>query len=254
MRKTIMLPAPQLSYYKEVNVDLDMKGTHYLDLADSKGKVPEEVALSITQSLMEEDATKLSINDLRYVFSLIKINSLENNYKVDVTCNRINKDKKICGHVNTVDIKLSDSDLNPTPADYKVPEIDFIIGDSEKTYKVIPPCCDIEIALYDWISTQKGVVPVQISKNPKVATEYAMIRSVCHLVDKEGNRVVDNFSKFESVIKNIEINKFSRITDLLKKVNEVNSFGVQNKEYTIKCEECGGTLKFRLPFLHGLTS
>lgn len=251
MRKTIMLPTPQLSFYKEVNVDLDMRGEHYLELAEAKGRIPEEVALSITRSLMEEDANKLTINDLRYVFTLIKINSLENDYKAKVTCN-IFKNGNVCGHVNEIDIRLSDSDLHPTPADYKVPEIDFIIGDTEKTYKVLPPYCDIEIALYDWMTTQKNISADQISKDTAIATEFAMIRSVCHLVDKDGNRVVDNFSKFNDVLDCIKVNKFSRVTELLKKVTEVNSFGVQSKEYTIKCEECGGTLKFRLPFLYGL--
>lgn len=253
MRKTIMLPTPQLSYYKEVNVDLDMTGKHYLELAESAGKIPEEVALSIVKDLMEEDADKLTINDLRYIFTLIKINSLENDYKASIKC-MISRKSGICGHVNTISIKLSDADLNSTSSDYKVPEIDFIIGDTEKTYKVMPPHCDIEIALYDWFTTQKGIELSKITDDLKSTTEFALIRSVCHLVDQDGKRVVENFSSFNSVMSWIESNKFSKVTQLLKLVQEVNSFGVQNKEYTIKCEECGGTLKFRLPFLNGLTS
>lgn len=254
MRKTIVLPTPQLSYYKEVNVDLDMKGDHYLELAEAKGRIPEEVGLSITRSLMEEDANKLTLNDLKYIFTLIKINSLENNYSANVTCTLLKSDGKICGHVNTLDIRLSDSDLNPTPADYKVPEIDFIVGDTEKTYKVLPPFCDVEIALYDYFITKKNVTSEQIAQDTKVATEFALIRAVCHLVDEEGNRVIDDFSKFDTALDLIKSNKFSRVTNLLAEVKEVDSFGVQSKEYTIKCEECGGTLKFRLPFLYGLTS
>jgi len=254
MRKTIILPTPQLSYYKEVNVDLDMKGDHYIELAESKGRIPEEVALSITRSLMEEDANKLTLTDLKYIFTLIKINSLENNYTANVTCTLLKKDKKICGHVNKFDIRLSDSDLNATPADYKVPEIDFIIGETEKTYKILPPFCNIEIGLYDYFITEKNVSIDQIINDTKTATEFALMRAVCHLVDKEGNRVIDDFSKFETALDMIKLNKFSRVTDLLAKVKEVDSFGVQSKQYTIKCEECGGTLNFRLPFLHGLTS
>ena len=252
MRKTIVLPTPQLSYYKEVNVDLDMKGDHYFELAESKGRIPEEVALSITKSLMEEDANKLTINDLKYVFTLIKINSLENNYTADVTCNIIKNDGTICGHVNTVDVKLSDSDLNPTPPDYKVPEIDFVVKDTEKTYKVLPPPCDMEIALYDYYITQKNVTVEQLEQDKGIATEFAMVRSICHLVDDEGKRIIEDFTKFGEALDYVKTNKFSRITNLLKMVNEVNSFGVQSKEYVITCEECGGTLKFRLPFLYGL--
>ena len=253
MRKTVILPTPQLSFYKEVNVDLDMNGKHYLELAESKGRIPEEVALSITKDLMEEDANKLTLTDLRYIFTLIKINSLENDYKVSVKCTMA-RESGICGHTNILDIKLSDSDLNATPADYKVPEIQFKIGDTEKTYKVMPPHCDMEVALYDWLTTQKNVDLSKITDDLKSTTEFALIRSVCHLVDENGKRVVEDFSDFSSVMDWIQLNKFSRVTQLLKLDQKVNSFGVQNKEYTIKCEECGGTLKFRLPFLYGLTN
>ena len=49
MRKTIKLPAPELSQLKEVNIDLDMTGRHYALLATAEGQVPEDVAISIDE-------------------------------------------------------------------------------------------------------------------------------------------------------------------------------------------------------------
>ena len=85
MRKTIKLPAPQLSQLKEVNVDLDMTGEHYMQIASSEGQVPEDVALSIVKDLMEEDANKLTMAELRYIFMLIKINVGSNQYNLNFT-------------------------------------------------------------------------------------------------------------------------------------------------------------------------
>lgn len=252
MRKTILLPAPQLSCYKEVNVDLDMTGAHYILLSESKGRVPEEVALSIVRDLMEEDANKLTINDLRYVFTLIKINSLENDYSATVRCTIVKPGGAVCGHENTCDVRLSDSDLNCAPDGYAVPEISLYAGGKERKFKVMPPTCDIEIGLYDYFTTKKGKTAEELNGDSSASMEFALIRAVCHLVGEDGERLIDDLSKFDGALDVIRANKFAKVTELLKLANEVGAFGVQNKEYTIVCKECGGTLRFRLPFLHGL--
>jgi hypothetical protein len=49
------------------------------------------------------------------------------------------------------------------------------------------------------------------------------------------------------------LNKYQTVSKLYEFSNEVDSFGVQSdKLYELKCKECGGTLRFRLPLLHGL--
>ena len=60
MKRTIKLPAPQLSILKEVNLDLDMTGRHYAQLASSEGQLPEDVVLSILKDLVDEDANQLN--------------------------------------------------------------------------------------------------------------------------------------------------------------------------------------------------
>lgn len=254
MKKTIILPAPELSQLKQVTVDLDMTGRHYQLLATSEGMISEDVALSIVNDLLDEDANKLTMNELRYIFMLIKINSLENQYEAKVTCTRKDKDGKTCNHTNTYKLYLSDADLNKTPRHYKVPTIEFTTENDElKQYRVMPPTMDMESALISWYLNDKNVSIEQLSEDKNVAFDYQCIRAIMHLVDDKGNRVVDTLTDFEYVFKFLDLNTYQTMNKLYELVLEVSSFGVQNKLYEFKCEECGGTLVFQLPLLYGLT-
>lgn len=253
MRRTIKLPAPELSQLKEVNIDLDMTGRHYAQLSTSEGQVPEDVALSILKDLVEEDANKLTMAELRYLFMLVKINSLENDYEATVSCTHEVKGKT-CGCLNTIKIKLSDSDLNTTPKHYKVPEITFRTEKDEKEYFVMPPTVDMESALYNWFMTVKGKSLQDLADDKQTSMDYTFIRGCMHLIDKKtGERLVQEFNDFEYVLKFLDSNKFQTVHKLYESMLEVDSFGVQNKVYQIKCKECGGTLVFRLPLLNGLS-
>lgn len=247
MKKIIKSPAPQLSQLKEFTVDLDMTGRHYALLACSKGQIPEDIALSITKDLMQEDAGKLTMAELRYVFMLIKINSMENSYNVDIECTH-----EGCSHINHYSIKLSDADLNSTPRNYKVPKVKFTDENGEKEYFVMPPTMDMESALYNWFIVTKGKSLDDLVDDKETALNYTFIRSVMHLIDKDGKRLVNELNDFEYVLKYFDTNKYSDVSKLYELVEEVDSFGVQNKIYKFKCKECGGTLIFRLPMLHGL--
>ena len=251
MRKTIKLPAPQLSQLKEVNIDLDMNGSHYALLCSSEGQVAEDVALSILKDLMVEDANKLTMAELRYLFMLVKINSLENEYTVSVQCNHENKGK-ICNHINKYKVFLSDADLNPTPEDYKIPKISWRTAETECEYEVIPPTMDMESSLFNYFQTQRNATPDDIPEDKKLSFDYTFLRAMMHLV-KNGERLVTITSNFDDVLKLANQNKYSQLNHLFDYVLEVDSFGVQNKLYEFKCEECGGTLMFQLPLLDGLT-
>ena len=254
MRKTIKMPAPELSQLKEVNIDLDMTGRHYAQLAASEGQVPEDVAISILKDLVEEDAGKLTMAEVRYLFMLVKINSLENNYEATVSCTHEKKDGTVCGCLNTVKVRLSDADLNPTPKGYKVPELEFKTEDSEKIYLVMPPTADMESALWNWFLTVKNKKIDDLAEDKQTSTEYTFLRGCLHLVDKKtGERLIQEFNDFEPALKLLDCNKFSTIHKLYELVVEVSQFGVQNKIYEVKCKECGGNLIFRLPLLNGLS-
>lgn len=252
MRKTIKSPTPQLSILKEINIDLDMTGRHYALLASCEGQLPEDVVLSILKDLVEEDANKLTLSELRYLFMLVKINSLENKYVISVECTHNKKDGGICGHKNKYEVFLSDADLNPTPADYEVPTILFKTTDSEKEYKVLPPPMSMESQLYNYFLTVKNATPQDIADSKELSFEFTFMRSLMHLVDNEGNRFVTENTGFDNLMSYLDYNKYQTITHLCEKVLEVNSFGVQNKVYELECEECGGSLVFQLPLLAGL--
>jgi hypothetical protein len=253
MRKTLRMPAPQLSQLKEVNIDLDMTGRHYALLASCEGQIPEDVVLSILKDLMEEDANKLTISELRYLFMLVKINSMENKYSLNIECTHHKKDGTYCGCNNKYDVFLSDADLNPTPSDYKVPTIKFVVDNTEKEYTIMPPTMNMESELYNYFLTEKNAMPDDISKNKKLSFEYTYIRAIMHLVDKEGNRLVTVDTKYDDLFAYLDVNKYQTITYLYSKVIEENKYGVQNKVYTIKCKECGGTVVFLIPLLGGLS-
>lgn len=252
MRKTLTSPAPQLSQLKTFNIDLDMTGRHYALLASCEGQVPEDVALSILKDLLEEDANKLTIQELRYLFMMVKINSMENEYPVFVTCSHTNADGKPCGYQNKYKVYLSDADLNRTPNDYKVPTITFRTEETEKEYSVMPPTMDLESKLYNYFQTDKNIPYDKISEDKQTAFEYTFIRDVMHLVDKEGNRLVDINTNLADVNKYLDCNKYKTIQQLYELCAQVDSYGVQNKIYKIKCKRCGGNLVFQLPLLNGL--
>lgn len=264
MRKLIKSPTPELSQLKQFNVDLDMTGAHYITLATSDNTNPEEIMLSILKDLVEEDANQLTLPEARYLFMLIKINSLENNYTATIRCKRINpKTNDVCDCENTFPIVLSDADLNCTPKGYKVPKIklNVIKNDEQKEeeFSIIPPIISMEIVLKDWLLQQKGYSIECLDKNneefnAKAALEYTWLRSMLHLVNRNGERFVSEINDFENALKCMELNTYSTVSSLYKYAIEVDSFGVQPKDYEFTCKECGGKLTFRLPLFHGLVS
>ena len=254
MRKTIKLPAPELSQLKQVDIELDMSGRHYAQLAVFQGEISEDVALSILKDLIEQDANKLTIAELRYLWMLVKIHALDNDYTVKVKCTHYKKDGKPCGHITEYHVKLSDADLNHTPKNYKVPTIKFIVDDkTEKEFTVMPPTMDMESALLNYFIVEKGVSTEEIENDKQTSLDFTFARSLMHLVDKDGNRLINDAKQFPDCNNYLDLNRFDTVKQLYAFSNEVDKFGVQaDKSYEFKCKECGGTLTFQLPLLNGL--
>ena len=246
MYKNIKLPAPQLSELKEVNIDLDMTGRHYALIATS-GDIPEDTALSVLHDLVDEDANKLTMSELYYLFTLVKIHSLEDDYTATVEC-------PYCKHTETYDLHLSDSDLHRTPDDYKAPEIEFCV-DKEKgieKFTLKPPTMDMESALYNWYLTDKDITYEDLQKDLSTAMDYSFIRACMCLVRPDGSRPVYEPNQFETVLSWMDINKFNKMNELYLKIDEINSFGVHIGERIEKCKECGEDVVFHLPLFFGL--
>lgn len=254
MKKTIKLPAPQLSQLKEVSMEMDMSGRHYVQLATSQGQIAEDVALSILKDLIEQDANKLTLSELRYLFMLVKIHAMDNEYKVPVRCTHVKKDGKPCNHVTEYIVHISDADLNRPPHNYKPPKIEVIIDEStQREFTVMPPTMDMESALLNWVILEKGWTLKEIEEDKEISMKFTFIRCMMHLVDKDNNRLINAVEQFETCEQYIDLNSYSVIKNLYALCNEVDSFGVQgNHLYEFKCKECGGTLVFQLPLLNGL--
>lgn len=254
MRKLIRFPAPELSQLKEAEVELEMTGRHYALLASSEGMVPEEVALSIIKDLMKGDANKLTLNELRYLFMLVKIHSLENDYKVSVECPNKLENGKECKHISTFKVRLSDADLNKTPKGYKPPEVKMTsLDDVDRVYKVMPPTMDMECLLYSWFLNHEGKGVEDLAADKGLMYRFTYLRNLMHLVDSEtGKRMIEGPNELEAADSLYDKNKYSTIRNLYSAVLDVSKYGVQNKLYEVKCKECGGSMSFRLPLLDGL--
>lgn len=265
MKRTFKMPAPQLSYLKEVNIDLDMTGRHYALLARAKDMLPEDVALSILKDLMEEDANMLTLAELRYLFMMVKINNLENDYTVDIQCEHINKNGKTCGCMNHVKVQLQNSDLNPTPSDYEPPKIKFRRDDTEKEYTVMPPTVKKVSELYDFFITQKNATSVDIINDDTLTFQFNLLFGLISLIDSDGNPFVKDTDNFADFIDDgnmedgktpkpsvININKMPVIRELFRYVNEVGAYGVQETIVDTTCKECGERIIVPVPLLNGL--
>lgn len=252
--KNIKLPAPQLSYLKEVDIDLDMTGRHYMKLATSEGQVPEDVALDILTDLVKQDATELTLPELRYLFMLVKINALDNKYYVGISCTAPKPDGTICGHKQSIEIKLSDADLHRTPKKYTPPKVQFMLDKDTgpETFDVMVPRAKDEIELIRYFITDKGKTEEELVTDKATSIQYTFLRAGLHL-QKNGEQILKTPNEYEGFLSLFDINSYKNITKLYDAMNEVDSFGVQNKTYETKCEECGGNLVFRTPLLHGLS-
>lgn len=252
MEKSIKLPAPQLSQLKEVTIDLDMTGRHYALLASCEGQLPEDVATAILKDLMVQDAYCLTLQEVRYLFTLVKINSLENDYAVEMECPHEKEDGKKCGCINSYIVHLSDTDLKETPSDYVPPKIEFNTLTGPREFSVIPPSIKEESALYNHFLTQKNITPEQIAEDRKASFEFTFLRGILHLVEADGTRLKKDTDNFDGLLKLLDCNKFQTVNKLYDLVSEVNEYGIQSKIHEINCKECGGILRFHLPLLSGL--
>ena len=135
-----------------------------------------------------------------------------------------------------------------------MPEIEFVVDEkTQKKFKIMPPCMDMESALLNYFINEKGATTDDIKNDKETAFQYTYIRSLMHLIDKEGNWLINNPEQFGDADKYLSLNKYTTISQMYASSNEVDAFGVQADHwYQFKCKECGGMLAFQLPLLHGL--
>lgn len=257
MKTKFQLATGPLSYLKEVNIDLELKGKHFDDLTAADTNTYERAVLSVLKDLMDEDPFQLTMNEMYHLFTLVKVTSLGSKLTLNIKCHHVINDKvtgsqRECGVLTQTDYSLLDSDIIYAPADYKMPEIEFEYGGRKQLYYVRPPTMTQELDLFAYFQ-ERGVSKEALTNDKLMMLEYAKHRILIHLVNKEtGDRFFDRKQR-EFALKDISNNSLLFMKKAGDFMEEVGSFGISNKRMTLKCKECGGILTFRLPLSDGLS-
>jgi len=259
MKSLYKSPLGELSYLKEFHLDVEMLGEHFDALAKSSEENYEKTVVSILTDLLDEDANMLTLQEMTYLFLLVRIHSLSNNLTEEVECtNTVLKQTEFgtrrerCGAKNLIDIRLSDADLNYIPEDYKPQTIIVKLGEREASYKVIPPPMKEEIDLIGYFQ-ERGFLRKQLmsgkDEDRGLLLEYAKHRGFLFLQNVEtGETFYDRNRRQRAVAASLKAPaKF--VPTLLKAVKDVEAFGLKTLEKKYKCKECGMDLTVQMPFL-----
>jgi len=259
MKTKFQLSSGPLSYLKEVNVDLELKGKHFDELVTASEDTYERVVLSILGDLMDEDPYQLTMSEMYHVFLLVKVTSLGKKLSLSVKCHSILHNKtdvgdvqRECGALNPMEYTLTDSDVIYCHKGYKIPELVFITGGRSQVYEVRPPTMTQELDLLAYFQ-ENGVSRENLLRDNLQTLDYAKHRILLHLRNKETGDSFFDRKQRESAVKDISDNPLSFMKRAGELMTEVNSFGVSNKRMNLVCKECGGKMTFRLPLSAGIS-
>ena len=246
-----------LSYLKEVTIDLELKGKHFDELVVADKNSYERAVLSVLRDLMDEDPFQLTMQEMYHLFTYVKVTSLGSKLTLNIKCHHTVNDRasgaqRECGALNTVEYSLLDSDIIYAPADYKIPEIEFVYGGSPQVYYIRPPIMTQELDLFAYFQ-ERGVSKESLLSDKLMTLEYAKHRVLLHMVNKETGAHFFDRKQREDALKYISASPLSFMKQAADKMDEVNNFGISNKRMNLVCKECGGRLTFRLPLSDGLS-
>ena len=256
MRTKFKLASGPLSYLGEVHIDLEMKGKHFDELIKAEEGNYERAALSVLADLMDEDPFQLTLSELYHLFLYVKVTSLSHKLSLQVRCRNVLQSRdgisRECGHLNSVEYSLVESDVNYCPKNYKVPEIKFSINGEERVYEVRPPTMTQELYLLDYFQ-ERGVARESLLKDKEMVLEFAKHRILLHLKGKDAGEGFIDRAQREAAVKEIAENPISFMEQAGIKMGEVNAFGISHKRMNLICKECGGSISYRLPLSAGIS-
>ena len=259
MKTNFQLATGPLSYLKEVNIDLELKGKHFDQLVVADEDTYERVVLSILSDLMDEDPNKLTLSEMYHLFLFVKVQSLNSKLSLSVRCHNIlhavkdlSEVQRECGALNSFEYSLLDSDIVYCPKNYKIPEISFMTEGKVQQYEVRPPTMNHELDLLAYFQ-EKGVTREDLSRDRQQQLAFAKHRILLHMRGKETGEDFFDRKRREKAVEDISENSVSFIQKAGELMGEVNSFGVSNKRMTLTCKECGGKVNFRLPLSAGIS-
>lgn len=247
MKKTVELPVLQISKLKNVHINLDMSGKHYLECATFDGNCPEQLMLSILSDLIDENVDELTKQEAVYLFTIVKIANLGAKLPITVTCPH-------CHNKQKDNLNLADVTIKQPSKQWKPKTIKWVVNDVKSEYTVLPPSLSLEIKLLDWLSVYRNISRREVFEDNKQLVTYTMYKNLLHLVDSNGNRLINDVDGFEQMDSILESNSYDSVSVLYGLCNEVDSFGITPNITQTVCtnKECGGKFAFHYPILYGL--
>lgn len=259
MKREVELNSKKLSFYEKVEIETELLGKHMQQLAAMPEGASDVTCLSILGDLLSEgyDKNKLTLSDVTYLFTLLKMNSLGADYVIPVKCLNKKSDGTLCEHVTKVHLTLAEGDLRIPDKDYQIPTITLF--DLEKrsfNFQIKPPYLADIINLKDAFLTQFSCSPKDLvdGKHKEQAYLFSLLNMLYAVVNPETQeRPFVGLDKLKATLAYVEELPLSTIKTLTEKVKLTEPYGLQYKTYEGTCEECGQSLTFRLPLLFGLT-
>jgi hypothetical protein len=269
MKTLYKLTGGVVSTLKEVHLETIMTTAHFDDLALLDDTSAERGILSCLSDLMEEDPFKLSMQELYYVFLLVRMYSFGPMIPVTVTCRNLissvdNLTQLVyCNTVNDeASFTLEDTDLLYPDKDFIIPEVSLTLPcigasiDEPKSFYIKPPIVGDELALIDMYQEQ-GYSRGDLSDfegHKELVIQYSRQRSFLYLRDKETDEIVFSDRGIrEKAIEEFKKAPVSCLRDITRGIEKVDRFGVTKKRHQVTCKACGKPIFFRTGLLSGVT-
>jgi hypothetical protein len=262
MKQIFESPLGNLSYVKTLHLDPEMKGGQFDLIALCDNESYEKNVLAILKDLMEEDPYKLTMSELYYAFTFVKMSTFGPLLSVDITCkNKVWRDtvagkvETVCNGKNRFQVSLTEGDVVRLPSSFVQPTFTLTMHGQDRTFYVRPPTCKDELDLINFYQEQ-GVSRESISNYEKDrlhTLDYVRNRGALFMCDAPNS--VTSFSDLDKRADFVRAlsheSTVRKMQEFLKIIKDLDSYGIHNKEYTIVCKECGEKISFRLPMQAG---
>lgn len=250
MKKKIKIPSGILGHIPGgyINIELEMKSSHYDDLTTAGQDHFESSVLSILKELMEEDPYLLTQQDLLYVFTLVKISSIGSNLKITTRCPTLiqlqDNTHRLCGNKITFGYSLAKDDDVVYFDGKERPQFKMLVNDKEETFALQLPTMTKELEILETFENL-GITRKQLLEDKSQASKYAKMRMVAHLVTNQ-------FTEAE-LLEALNNGPFSKMNELADLVKEISKYGIKHKNITLHCPACGADFDYHLPLFAGLS-
>ncbi len=252
MKTLVKLPSGSKGYYPNgVNIDLEMTGDHHDKLLSGNSELYDRVIVSVLDSMMEEDAYKITMADMLYLFFMARAQSISPDYRTSWTCSAdvVRGDVKVsCNTPNSYHLNINELKINYMQDTFEFPVYPFsifgldgnLIAETEVSIKLLS--MDDEIQIIDSF-LGKGISRKDLAS--KNAYDYARTR-ILHSLDFKDSKY-NSLSLDERSI-SLKKNNLKTMNALLVGIKNLSdSIGIDLTPRDVQCKECKSQFKLALP-------